>query len=213
MIKSITPGQMVVKIVHDELVAILGAESSELRLDTPPAVVLMAGLQGSGKTTTAGKLALRLVRERKKVLLASLDTRRPAAMEQLGMLAEHIDSQRRLTLMRDAENWLKSRPRDHMLLLALGRLALAEQPGVARAAREAAQAVVESAKEHGAEAASAVKDAATSAAEPVRASAQQMAAGSGSQAPWRLPDRSGHERARCCSRLPAASSRRTAGRF
>ena len=60
VIKSITPGQMVVKIVHDELVAILGADGSELSLGAPPAVVLMAGLQGSGKTTTSAKLARRL---------------------------------------------------------------------------------------------------------------------------------------------------------
>ncbi|MFL5332881.1 MAG: signal recognition particle protein [Geminicoccaceae bacterium] len=92
VIKSITPGQMVVKIVHDELVAILGADGSELKLDAPPAIVLMAGLQGSGKTTTSAKLARRLrLREHKKVLVASLDTQRPAAQMQLEVLARQCE--------------------------------------------------------------------------------------------------------------------------
>ena len=88
VIRSITPGQMVVKIVHDALVEMLGADAAELNLDvTPPAVVMMVGLQGSGKTTTAAKLAHRLKeRERKKVLMASLDVARPAAQEQLAVL-------------------------------------------------------------------------------------------------------------------------------
>jgi len=90
VIKSIKPGQLVVKIVHDVLVDTLGGDSEPepLRIDSPPAVIMMAGLQGSGKTTTTGKLARRLrEQDRKKVLLASLDTRRPAAMEQLTILA------------------------------------------------------------------------------------------------------------------------------
>ena len=92
VIKSVTPGQMVVKIVHDELVAILGAESSAISLGAPPAVVLMAGLQGSGKTTTSAKLARRLrLKEHKKVLLASLDTQRPAAQMQLEVLARQCE--------------------------------------------------------------------------------------------------------------------------
>jgi signal recognition particle subunit SRP54 len=91
VIRSIRPADQVIKITYDGLVEMLGGEGEPEGLNlslNPPTVILMAGLQGSGKTTTAGKLALRLVRERKKVLLASLDTRRPAAMEQLGMLAE-----------------------------------------------------------------------------------------------------------------------------
>ena len=90
VIKSITPGQMVVKIVHDHLVETLGAESAGLNLQaTPPVPILMVGLQGSGKTTTTAKIALRLTsRERKRVLMASLDTRRPAAMQQLAVLGE-----------------------------------------------------------------------------------------------------------------------------
>ena len=93
VIKSITPGQMVIKIVHDELVEMLGGEDSDtkLKIDSPPAVIMMAGLQGSGKTTTTGKLAKRLKdKERKKVLLASLDVRRPAAQQQLKVLGEQV---------------------------------------------------------------------------------------------------------------------------
>ncbi len=94
VLKSVTPGQQVVKIVHDELVAVLsgGDEApARLRIDTPPATILMVGLQGSGKTTTTGKLAKRLAeRDGKRVLMASLDTRRPAAMEQLQVLGAQI---------------------------------------------------------------------------------------------------------------------------
>ncbi len=90
VIRSVRPADQVVKITYDGLVEMLGGEGEPEGLNlslNPPTVILMAGLQGSGKTTTAGKLALRLVKERKKVLLASLDTRRPAAMEQLALLA------------------------------------------------------------------------------------------------------------------------------
>jgi len=88
VLKSVTPGQQVVKIVNDALVEMLGAETSDLQLDvTPPAVVMMVGLQGSGKTTTTAKIAKRLAeRDRKKVLMASLDVQRPAAQEQLAVL-------------------------------------------------------------------------------------------------------------------------------
>ena len=88
VVKSVTPGQMVIKIVHDHLVETLGtaAEGINLRA-TAPVPILMVGLQGSGKTTTTAKIARRLsVREKKKVLMASLDTRRPAAQEQLAIL-------------------------------------------------------------------------------------------------------------------------------
>jgi len=88
---SITPGQMVVKIVHDELIALLGGEASGLQLDGPgPAVIMLVGLQGSGKTTAAGKLARHLKSQSKKVLLAAADIYRPAAVEQLRQLGERI---------------------------------------------------------------------------------------------------------------------------
>ncbi len=88
VLKSIKPGQMVVKIVHDELIDMLGSESETIDLNAAaPVVIMMVGLQGSGKTTTTGKIANRLkTRDRKKVLMASLDTRRPAAQEQLRQL-------------------------------------------------------------------------------------------------------------------------------
>ena len=90
--KSVTPGQQVIKIVHDELIKVLEGPtetSNALKIDNPPAKILMVGLQGSGKTTTSAKLALRLQnKEKKKVLMASLDTSRPAAMEQLEILGK-----------------------------------------------------------------------------------------------------------------------------
>lgn len=92
VIRSVTPGQQVIKIVHDNLVELLGVEAAPLELGVvPPAIIMMLGLQGSGKTTTSAKLARRLVEvEKKKVLLASLDVRRPAAQEQLAVLATQI---------------------------------------------------------------------------------------------------------------------------
>src|SRR5690349_14245181 len=88
VMKSVTPGQMVVKIVHDQLVATLGAAGQGIDLAAaPPVAIMMVGLQGSGKTTTTAKLARRLAdRFKKKALMASLDVRRPAAMEQLAVL-------------------------------------------------------------------------------------------------------------------------------
>ncbi|HET9584083.1 MAG TPA: signal recognition particle protein, partial [Bradyrhizobium sp.] len=92
VMKSVTPGQMVVKIVHDQLVETLGAGSQGMNTGidlnaAPPVAIMMVGLQGSGKTTTTAKLAKRLTdRQRRKVLMASLDVRRPAAMEQLAVL-------------------------------------------------------------------------------------------------------------------------------
>ncbi len=92
--KSITPGQQVVKIVHDELKQILAGDTDEpgaLKIDNPPAPILMVGLQGSGKTTTTGKLAKRLSEKNgKRVLMASLDIYRPAAMEQLKVLGQQV---------------------------------------------------------------------------------------------------------------------------
>ncbi len=92
VIKSVTPGQMVVKIVHDQLVETLGAQAQPIDLNAPPPVVIMmVGLQGSGKTTTTAKFGKRLAETAKrKVLMASLDTRRPAAMEQLAVLGRQV---------------------------------------------------------------------------------------------------------------------------
>src|SRR3954465_3986758 len=88
VLKAIKPGQMVVKIVHDELVEMLGAEGKTIDLNAPaPVVVMMVGLQGSGKTTTTAKIAKRLAeRQNKKVLMASLDVRRPGGVGQPAVL-------------------------------------------------------------------------------------------------------------------------------
>ncbi len=97
VLRSVTPAQMVVKIVHDHLVEVLGGDAGDGRVDgldlnaPSPVAVMLVGLQGSGKTTTAAKIALRLkTRGRKKVLLASLDVQRPAAQEQLAVLGRQI---------------------------------------------------------------------------------------------------------------------------
>jgi signal recognition particle subunit SRP54 len=92
VIRSVTPGQMVAKIVHDELVTVLGSDAKPIDLAaSPPVAILMVGLQGSGKTTTTGKIAKRLKEKMKrKVLMASLDTRRPAAQEQLAVLGKQV---------------------------------------------------------------------------------------------------------------------------
>ena len=138
VIKSVTPGQMVIKIVHDALVDMLGGEDAEtgLRIDSPPSVVMMAGLQGSGKTTTTGKLAKRLKeKERKKVLLASLDVRRPAAMDQLAVLAQQagVDSlpivkgQLPVDIAKRAMQSAKLQGYDVVILDTAGRTTLDEQ--------------------------------------------------------------------------------------
>jgi signal recognition particle subunit SRP54 len=93
VIKSVTPGQMVVKIVHDQLVETLGSTADPIDLNAPaPVPIMMVGLQGSGKTTTTAKIAKRLTElGKRKVLMASLDTRRPAAMEQLAVLGRQVN--------------------------------------------------------------------------------------------------------------------------
>jgi signal recognition particle subunit SRP54 len=92
VVKSVTPGQMVVKIVHDELVNTLGSDADPIDLNAaPPVAIMMVGLQGSGKTTTSAKIAKRITDlAKRKVLMASLDTRRPAAMEQLAVLGKQV---------------------------------------------------------------------------------------------------------------------------
>ena len=92
VLTSLSPGQALIGIVHEELTRLMGGENADLDLATaPPAVILMAGLQGSGKTTTSGKLALLLKNRKKKVLLASADVYRPAAIDQLRQLGKQLD--------------------------------------------------------------------------------------------------------------------------
>ena len=93
VIKSVSPGQMIIKIIHEEMINLLASSESEIKLNLnskPPVNFLMVGLQGSGKTTASSKLALRLKNQNKKVLLVSLDTYRPAAQEQLAILANSV---------------------------------------------------------------------------------------------------------------------------
>ena len=90
VLKSLTPGQQVVKIVHEELTALMGAGDSRLAFGRPPTVILLAGLQGSGKTTAAAKLALLLRKEGKKPALVAADLQRPAAIDQLEQLGRQI---------------------------------------------------------------------------------------------------------------------------
>jgi len=136
VLKSITPGQMVVKIVHDTLVETLGGEGEDVMLPAdPPGAILMVGLQGSGKTTTTGKLALRLKeREHKKVIMASLDVARPAAQEQLKVLGEQagvatlpiVAGQRPVEIARRAMEAARFGGFDVVLLDTAGRLHIDE---------------------------------------------------------------------------------------
>jgi len=133
VLKSVTPGQQVVKIVNDELVAMLGgAETEGLNLEArPPVVIMMVGLQGSGKTTTTAKLG-KLIREKhgKKALMASLDVNRPAAQEQLKVLGEQVDvatlpivpGQQPVEIARRALQSAKLQAADVLLLDTAGRL-------------------------------------------------------------------------------------------
>ncbi len=94
VLKSVSPGQAIIKIVQDELTELMGEENAKLDFSTkPPAIILLAGLQGSGKTTTAGKLGKILTEQKKKVLLVSADVYRPAAIDQLKTLAESLSIQ------------------------------------------------------------------------------------------------------------------------
>ncbi|HWJ37386.1 MAG TPA: signal recognition particle protein [Sphingomicrobium sp.] len=137
VLRSVTPGQMVVKIVNDALIETLGAETAELDLNVnPPAVVMMVGLQGSGKTTTTAKLAKRLAeRDRKKVLMASLDVARPAAQEQLAILGRQAEidtlpivaGQQPVDIARRALNSAKLQGYDVVLLDTAGRLHVDDQ--------------------------------------------------------------------------------------
>ena len=137
VLRSVTPGQMVVKIVHDALVETLGSDTAELNLAvTPPAVIMMVGLQGSGKTTTTAKLGKRLAeRENKRVLMASLDVARPAAQEQLAVLGRQanvetlpvVTGQQPVDIAKRAIQAAKLQAYDVVLLDTAGRLHVDDQ--------------------------------------------------------------------------------------
>jgi signal recognition particle subunit SRP54 len=132
VLRSITPGQQVVKIVNDALVEMLGSDAAELELEVvPPAVIMMVGLQGSGKTTTTAKIARRLTgRDGKKVMMASLDVARPAAQEQLRVLGEQtsvttlpiVAGQQPVDIARRALQSARLQGYDVLLLDTAGRL-------------------------------------------------------------------------------------------
>ena len=139
VVKSVTPGQMVVKIVHDHLVQTLAGDGGTASLDLnapPPVGVMLVGLQGSGKTTTAAKIALRLKnRERKKVLMASLDVQRPAAQEQLAQLGRQVGvatlpivaGERPVAITKRAREVARREGYDVVMYDTAGRLAINEE--------------------------------------------------------------------------------------
>ena len=137
VIKSVTPGQMVVKIVHDQLIETLGSSAEPIDLNAPaPVVIMMVGLQGSGKTTTTAKIAKRLTDGlKRKVLMASLDTRRPAAMEQLAILGKQVnvetlpivEGQAPVQIAARAQQAARLGGYDVVLLDTAGRLTLDEE--------------------------------------------------------------------------------------
>ena len=132
VVRSVAPAQMVIRIVHDQIVEMLGAEAESINIAAaPPAAILMVGLQGSGKTTTTAKIGLRLTqREKKQVLMASLDVHRPAAEEQLRVLGEEagiptlpvVEGQMPADIARRAMDSARLRGVDVVLLDTAGRL-------------------------------------------------------------------------------------------
>lgn len=135
LIKSVTPAQQVVKIVHDEMVALLGGAQDELRFGSAPAAYLMVGLQGSGKTTSTAKLGYFLTRKQnKKILMASLDTQRPAAQDQLRVLGDQtgvatlpiVAGQTPLEIAKRAMKTGREEGYDLVLLDTAGRLSIDE---------------------------------------------------------------------------------------
>ncbi|TDB28776.1 signal recognition particle protein [Stenotrophomonas sp. ATCM1_4] len=136
VLKSLTPGQALIKVVRDELTAVMGSQAADLNLNVPaPAIILMAGLQGAGKTTTVGKLAKHLKEKRKKkVMVVSADVYRPAAIEQLKTLAQQVDvlffpsapDQKPVDIVRAAIDDARKSFVDVLLVDTAGRLAIDE---------------------------------------------------------------------------------------
>ena len=132
LIKSVSPGQVVIQIVNDILVEILGYKEDPINLKaTPPVIILMVGLQGSGKTTTSAKIAKRLkIKDKKKVLMASLDVQRPAAQEQLSILGKQVDvstvdivvGQKQVEIAKRSLEQAKKESFDVLILDTAGRL-------------------------------------------------------------------------------------------
>ena len=136
VLTSVKPGQLMVKIVHDELAALMGGRARELKLQGRPSVILMAGLNGAGKTTLSGKLALLLKsKKHRKPLLVACDVYRPAAVEQLRVLAEQIevpiymdlDEKDPVKIARDGIQHAKAKGYDTVIIDTAGRLAVDEE--------------------------------------------------------------------------------------
>ena len=136
VLTAVKPSQLMVKIVHDELTALMGGETAELVLEGRPAVILMSGLQGSGKTTFSGKLARMLkTKKNRKPLLVACDVYRPAAIEQLRVLGEQIevpvyselDSKNPVQIALNAIHEAKAKGYDLVIVDTAGRLAIDEQ--------------------------------------------------------------------------------------
>ena len=136
VLTSVKPGQLLVKIVHDELAALMGGTAQELQLKSHPSVILMAGLNGAGKTTLSGKLALLLkTKKNRRPLLVACDVYRPAAVEQLRVLAEQIDvpiymnleSQDPVAIAREGIQHAKAKGYDTVIVDTAGRLAVDEE--------------------------------------------------------------------------------------
>ena len=136
VLTAVKPSQLMVKIVHDELTQLMGGETSEINIDSKPAVILMSGLQGSGKTTFSGKLARMLKsKKNKRPLLVACDVYRPAAIEQLRVLAEQIDvpmysepdSKNPVVIAQNAIQEAKAKGYDLVIVDTAGRLAVDEE--------------------------------------------------------------------------------------
>ena len=135
VLTSVTPGQLMVKIVKDELVELMGGKEATFDLSANPTVILIAGLQGSGKTTFSGKLAYYLKNNKKKPLLVAADIYRPAAMEQLRVLSEQIgvpvhlelENKDAVSIARNAVDFAKANGHNVVIIDTAGRLAIDEQ--------------------------------------------------------------------------------------
>lgn len=136
VLTAVKPSQLMVKIVHDELTQLMGGETAEINIDSKPAVILMSGLQGSGKTTFSGKLARMLkTKKNRKPLLVACDVYRPAAIEQLRVLAEQIevpmysepDSKNPVAIAQNAIQEAKAKGYDLVIVDTAGRLAVDEE--------------------------------------------------------------------------------------
>ena len=135
VLKSVSPGQQMIKIVHDELVGLMGGNKSDINLKGNPAIILLSGLQGSGKTTFAGKLANQLKSKGKQPMLAACDVYRPAAINQLKVLGEQIgvpvysdeENKNPVKLAKEAVKLAKQNNHNVLIVDTAGRLSIDEQ--------------------------------------------------------------------------------------